>query len=44
MKAEIQALERNHMWSMHPLPPWKKTLSCKWVCHIKYNFDGTVER
>src|ERR1044072_219759 len=44
MQDEINALERNNTWSMHPLPLVKKALGCKWVYHIKYNSDGTIER
>ncbi|OIT30791.1 hypothetical protein A4A49_63957, partial [Nicotiana attenuata] len=29
MKAEIQALEDNHTWSIMPLPPGKKAIGCK---------------
>ncbi|CAH9114587.1 unnamed protein product [Cuscuta europaea] len=31
MQNEIEELEKNHTWSMQPLPPGKKALGCKWV-------------
>ena len=44
MQKEISALEDNCTWVMTDLPPGKKALGCKWVYHIKYNSDGSVER
>lgn len=40
---EISALEDNNTWVMNSLPLRKKTLGCKWVYKIKYDFDGSVE-
>lgn len=44
MKAEIEALERNHTWDLQELPPNKRALGCKWVYTIKLRSDGTIER
>ena len=44
MKSGLQALENNNTWTVVSLPPGKRAIGCKWVCRIKYNADGTVER
>lgn len=44
MRYEIKALKANRTWIMEDLPTGKKTLECKWVYKIKYNYDGTVEQ
>ena len=44
MAAELNALEQNHTWSIVSLPSNKKAVGCKWVFHIKYKADGSIER
>jgi len=44
MQYELQALAANNTWQLTPLPPGKKTISCKWVYKIKYHSDCTVKR
>ena len=44
MPAEIDALQRNHTWDLVDLPPNKTPISCKWVYHIKYKPNGSVDR
>ena len=44
MNAEIATLERNHTWSLVPLPPGHKAIGYRLVYKIKYNSDGSVER
>ncbi|GKV19001.1 hypothetical protein SLEP1_g29301 [Rubroshorea leprosula] len=44
MEDEIAALEKNHTWTLEPLPPDKQPIGCKWVYKIKYKADGTIER
>ena len=44
MSEEIKALETNNTWEIIDLPLGKKPISCKWVCRIKYNSDGSIQR
>ncbi|KAL0383018.1 UNVERIFIED_CONTAM: hypothetical protein Scaly_0589100 [Sesamum calycinum] len=44
MNHELQALEMNCTWTLTPLLPGKKAISCKWVYKIKLKVDGSVER
>lgn len=44
MKDEIIALEDNGTWTVVDLPKGKKTIGCKWVHHLKFQADGTLER
>ena len=44
MNDEITALERNHTWSLVPLPPGHKAICYHWVYKIKHNFDSSTER
>ncbi|XP_052482955.1 uncharacterized mitochondrial protein AtMg00820-like [Gossypium raimondii] len=44
MDIELQALERNHTWSIVSLPTGQKPIGCRWVYKIKYHSDGSVER
>jgi hypothetical protein len=44
MRAEIDALEATHTWSLTELPPGKKPIGCKWVYKVKLNPDGSIER
>jgi len=43
-KAEVEALELNHTWTIVDVPPNVKPISCKWVYKIKRQLDGSVER
>lgn len=43
MDAELLALDQQNTWTLTGLPPGHRTIGCKWVYKIKYNFDGTVE-
>jgi hypothetical protein len=40
----MKTLEKNKTWSATTLPTIKRTMGCKWVCTIKYNFDGSNGR
>jgi hypothetical protein len=42
MNSKLQALIDNQTWSLVPLPPGKRPISCKWVYRIKCNADGSV--
>ena len=44
MTIEINALESNNTWTLTPLPPHKRAISCKWVYRVKYKANGSVER
>ncbi|KAL6210144.1 hypothetical protein ACLB2K_021081 [Fragaria x ananassa] len=44
MKVEMDALEKNCTWELVPLPPRKKLVGCWWVCTVKHNSDGWLER
>lgn len=44
MAKEIAALESNKTWELVPLPPGKKPIGCRWVCKVKYQPDGSIER
>lgn len=41
---EMEALNKNHTWSLVPLPKGKRTVGCRWVFSIKHKADGTIER
>ncbi len=34
----------NNRWTLVPLPPGRKPVSCKWVFKIKQGVNGEVER
>lgn len=42
--SEFSALESNNTWSLVPLPPGKKAITCKWVFKLKHHVDGSIER
>jgi hypothetical protein len=44
MELEMKALHENGTWELVPLPPSRKTVSCKWVYTVKFNPNGSVER
>nr|KYP75700.1 Retrovirus-related Pol polyprotein from transposon TNT 1-94 [Cajanus cajan] len=44
MASELQALDRNHTWTLVHLPPGKKLVGCRWVYKIKHKTDGSIER
>lgn len=37
MRAEVNALQSTHTWTLTPFPPEKKSIECKWVYKIKYH-------
>nr|KYP48432.1 Retrovirus-related Pol polyprotein from transposon TNT 1-94 [Cajanus cajan] len=41
---EIAAKEVNNTWTIQPLPPEKKPISCKWLFKLKLNSDGKVAK
>ena len=45
MQDEIQALEKNHTWTLTDLQPSKHPIGCRWVPYkIMYEAYGNVER
>jgi len=40
----MKALEKNKTWSVTTLPEGKRTVGCKWLFTIKYNYDGSIKR
>lgn len=43
-KIEYDALMRNKMWELCPLPPNKELVCCKWVFKLKKHAEGTIAR
>ena len=43
MQAEINALEKNGMWSLVPRPNCKNIISCKWVLTNKFDFNEKLD-
>ncbi|KAF2895226.1 hypothetical protein ILUMI_10949 [Ignelater luminosus] len=44
VQEEIESLKENDTWELTKLPPGRKFLDSKWVCKIKENKNGNVER
>jgi hypothetical protein len=44
MDEEMVALDANAIWELVTLPKDKKAIGCKWVCKVKHNADGSVNR
>ena len=42
--SEYQSLVENDMWELVPLPPGRKTISCKWVFKVKHDENGKIDR
>ena len=41
---ELRALHKNVIWKITNLLKGKSVVSIKWVCTIKYNLDGSVNK
>ena len=44
MDSEFHSLQKQHTWSLVPLPLGKSVVHCKWVYKIKRGSDGAVVR
>ncbi|KAL0455918.1 UNVERIFIED_CONTAM: Retrovirus-related Pol polyprotein from transposon RE2 [Sesamum latifolium] len=44
MNQEFTALEKNDTWDVVELAQGKKTIGSRWVCKLKLNPDGSVQR
>ncbi|GJW65072.1 retrovirus-related pol polyprotein from transposon RE1 [Tanacetum coccineum] len=44
MEDELQALHKLNMWDLVPHDSSQNLIKCKWIFHIKYKPNGTVER
>jgi hypothetical protein len=44
VKEEMEALLKNGIWTLVPLPKGKKTVGCRWVFSIKHKADGSIDR
>ena len=42
MIKEIDALKKNHTWSVVDLSSGKKPINCKWVYKVNYNSNGST--
>lgn len=44
VQEEIDNLNKNNTWYLTKLPPYKRTISCRWVFRIKRNEEGNIAR
>ncbi|XP_019054586.1 PREDICTED: uncharacterized protein LOC109115244 [Nelumbo nucifera] len=44
MDDEITILEKNKTWTLVELPHGKRAIGSKWIYHIKYRVDRSIER
>ena len=42
--SEYESLMENDTWELVPLPPGRKTISCKWVFKVKHDENGKIDR
>ena len=40
----MKSMKSNHAWDLVHLPPGRKAIGNKWVLHIKWKTDGSIER
>ena len=44
MNEEMEALQRNTIWELVPLPKGKKIVGCRWIFTVKLNPDGSINQ
>lgn len=40
----MEALMKNKIWTLVPLPEGKRPVGCRWIFSIKYKVDESIER
>ena len=40
----MEALQKNSIWELVPLPDGKKMVGCRWIFTFKLNPDGSINR
>ena len=43
MVKKYQVLIQNNTWTLVPFHPSMNVIDIKWICHVKYNSDGTIQ-
>jgi hypothetical protein len=44
MEDEMKSMSTNRVWDLEEIPKGAKTVGCKWVYKIKYDFKGNIEK
>jgi hypothetical protein len=44
MEDEMKSMSTNRVWDLEEIPKKAKTVGCKWVCKIKYDSKGNIEK
>ena len=44
INSEIESIMHNNTWGIVDLPPYAKTIGCKWIFERKLKLDGSIEK